>query len=196
MGTPRRQTMERGLAAFLRGQTPREDELVVWGNTRLRVRSYLIPDLPPLEYVASVRAIITQQGAVLVVRDQARTHIWPGGRRNPGETVVHALRRQVLEQTGWTVEGIVRLGCQHFHHLGPQQDDTGYPYPDFLQSVYTAAAGSQAQTMAGPAGYPLSAAFQTLAQVHTLALSPGERCFLDAAQHLRATTPLSPQEVQ
>ena len=196
MSTRRRQTMDRELATFLRGQMPEADELALWGDLRLRVRSYLIPDLPPLKYVTCVRAIVTRQGAVLVVREPDRPNIWPGGRREPGETVVQTLRREVLEETGWSVEGIVRLGCQHFQHLGPRPENYPYPYPDFLQTIYTAAAGQRQRTHTDPDGYMLDAAFQPLSQVYTFNLTPGERCFLDAALNLRATTPLTAQELQ
>ncbi|HEV7127912.1 MAG TPA: NUDIX domain-containing protein [Ktedonobacterales bacterium] len=199
MGTQRRQTMERELAAFLRGQTPLADELVLWGDMRLRARSYLIPNLPPLRYVTAVRAIVTHQGAVLVVRDPERAHIWAGGRRQPSETVIQTLRREMLKETGWAVDGIVRLGFQHFQHLGPPPAaPAAYPYlyPDFLRAIYTAAPTQRVQAKPDAEGFGVSTAFHPLSQVYTLNLTPGERCFLDAALQLRATTPLALEEMQ
>jgi len=46
---------------------------------------------------------------VLVVREQNGAHLWPGGRREPNETLIETAQREVLEETGWTVIDMRRL---------------------------------------------------------------------------------------
>lgn len=66
-------------------------------------------------------------------------HVWPGGRRLPGETYEMTARREVYEETGWLLDEVDlrRLGFLHFRYVDTQPDDHPYPHPDFLQVVYT-----------------------------------------------------------
>ncbi|MEO8084503.1 MAG: NUDIX domain-containing protein, partial [Ardenticatenales bacterium] len=54
--------------------------------------------------VSSVRAIVLAGDNVLVVTNEHQMHIVPGGRPKQGETHDDALRRELLEETGWTIE--------------------------------------------------------------------------------------------
>src|SRR5262245_15437832 len=114
------------------------DEQAEWPPLRLRVRTYLTTTLPPLDLVSSVRALVRQAGKSLVVRDPISVHILPGVRREPGETLMQTLHREVLEEAGWTIREPRLIGLAHFQHLTPKPDDYRYPYPDFLHLVYVA----------------------------------------------------------
>jgi 8-oxo-dGTP pyrophosphatase MutT (NUDIX family) len=157
------------------------DEQVTWPPTRLRVRTYLTTKLPPLDLVTSVRALVRLSQQILVVRDPLSLHILPGGRREAGETLLHTLAREVLEETGWTIRDVRLLGLAHFQHLTPRPDSYHYPYPDFLHLVYIATADRYNAAQREVDGYELEAGFQPLATVATLPLSQGERALLRAA---------------
>jgi ADP-ribose pyrophosphatase YjhB (NUDIX family) len=55
----------------------------------------------------------------MVVRDPGSVHILPGGRRRGGESLEQTLRRELLEETGWTINQPQLLGVRHFHQFGP-----------------------------------------------------------------------------
>ena len=87
---------------------------------RLRITAYLSASPPPVAYINSVRAIVFQGDAVVVVRGilgPTDLHIVPGRRREVDETLDETLRREVLEETGWTIANVVMLGFMHFHIL-------------------------------------------------------------------------------
>jgi LmbE family N-acetylglucosaminyl deacetylase len=89
------------LATFLARHTPGRAGMVVWENgcLPLRIAGYLSDALPPLDYVTSVRSLVFQDGALLVLRNRDGMHVLPGGRREAGETLEHTLAREVLEAT-------------------------------------------------------------------------------------------------
>jgi 8-oxo-dGTP pyrophosphatase MutT (NUDIX family) len=146
-----------------------------------QVSGYLTANMPPLEYVTSVRAIVTQGAHTLVITSPDREHILPGGRREPGESLTETLRREALEETGWSLTSLRLLGFKHFHHLMSKPDGYVYPYPDFLQVVYTAIAEVYHPDQRIMDDYELDARFLPLAEVRALPLPPVQRMFLDAA---------------
>src|SRR4028118_758530 len=112
-----------GLIDFLQHHHLVVQESAIWGNGTLplRITSYLSFEQPPLDYVTSVRAVVLQGNSALVVRDAANSfHVTPGGRREKDESVEATLRREVLEETGWAITKVLRLGFMHFHHLAPK----------------------------------------------------------------------------
>ena len=157
------------------------DEQAEWPPVRLRVRTYLTTTLPPLDLVSSVRALVRQGYQILVVRDPVSVHILPGGRREPGETLMQTLEREVLEETGWTIREPRLLGLAHFQHLTPRPEDYRYPYPDFLHLVYVATADRYDAAQREVDGHELAAGFQPLAAVAGLPISLAERALLRAA---------------
>jgi 8-oxo-dGTP pyrophosphatase MutT (NUDIX family) len=181
--------MAQTLAAFLDRFPPQARSTAVWGDGQivLTVTSYLGEVTPPLAFLTSVRAIVIDSAAprVLVVRDLTSQHIVPGGRREPGETLDETLRREVLEETGWTVRDPWPLGFVHFHHeTPPPADFLGAPYPDFVQQIYLTRADRWESAAIRGDGPELGADFQPLATVQTLSLQTGERIFLAAATRL------------
>lgn len=121
------------LAVFLARHASLSEEPAVWGSVThplpLRIRAYLTVEAPPLTYIISVRSLVFHDadGALLVLRNRDSTHIMPSGHREPNETLEQTLRREVLEETGWTLRAPTVLGFMHFHHLGPKPP--GHPYP-------------------------------------------------------------------
>jgi 8-oxo-dGTP pyrophosphatase MutT (NUDIX family) len=146
---------------------------------------YLGEEIPPLDAVTSVRSLVFQGGQILVVRDPHGNHIVPGGRREEGEALEATLRREILEETGWTLGVVSLLGFMHFHHLGPKPPEYRYPYPDFVQLVFRAEAGGIVPGAAVTGGWELGSAFHPIAQLAGLNLSSRDRFFLDAAVRAR-----------
>ncbi|HRQ36613.1 MAG TPA: NUDIX hydrolase [Chloroflexota bacterium] len=172
------------LAAFLRQHEPVAEAWPVWGNGQLRLRqhTYLSRQLPPNEVLSSVRAILFRAAKVMVITDhEEEPYVVPGGRREPGESLETALRRELLEETGWHVGQTAVLGFIHFHHLSPKPDGYPYPYPDFVQVVYTAVAASYDPASMQPDFYVTAAQFHPIEEALALPLSPGERALLRAA---------------
>lgn len=173
--------MDIELAAFLAQQALIATETVLWagGAMPLRLASYLVDALPPLGLVTSVRCVLLQDDMVQVVRDPDSTHILPGGRCEPDETIEQTLRREVLEETGCTFGAATLIGLRHFHHLAPAPADYRYHYPDFIQLVYAARVAGFDPAAREVNGYELEISFQPIAALPPLPAS--ERRFLAAA---------------
>jgi 8-oxo-dGTP pyrophosphatase MutT (NUDIX family) len=122
-----------------------EDDLWRWDGvpTPLWRTTYLTAEEPPLAAVTSVRAIVFRGEEVLVVREPGGAYyVVPGGRREPGETIEATLRREVVEETGWSLDAIEPLAVTHYRHSGPCPPGYPYPYPDFAQIIFLAEATS------------------------------------------------------
>jgi 8-oxo-dGTP pyrophosphatase MutT (NUDIX family) len=172
------------LAAFLARHTPRAEGSAVWGRDPLRITAYLGREVPPLDYATSVRSLVFREDALLVLRNRDGLHIMPGGRREAGETLEETLRREVLEETGWTLRAPIMLGFMHFHHLSPKPPGYPYPHPDFIQVVHMAEAADYVPDARLPDDYEIEAAFRPMAEV--LALVLDGRLYLEAALQERS----------
>ena len=108
------------------------------GPTAAAVRGLsLTPSLPD-ELITSVRCVVRFGDRVVVTRSADDVNIWPGGRREPGESMRETAIREVFEETGCRLEprSLRLLGFLHARHLVPPPADYRYPYPDFLQLVF------------------------------------------------------------
>ncbi|UCH43701.1 MAG: NUDIX hydrolase [Dehalococcoidales bacterium] len=174
------------LASFIATSQQVDKGSVVWDTMPLKYAYYVGNELPPSRYVSSVRAIVFQDDSVLVIK--ARTHqyyILPGGRCEKGESPEETLRREVLEETGWTLKGLTILGFMHFHHLGPRPAEYSYPYPDFIWPIYSAQADRHIPEAIQPDDYVKEARFHALYSLPPLNIEKGELALLDAAIKLR-----------
>ena len=173
--------MDDDLAAFIAPLTAFLEEPHAWSVGRFQLACYLTSTMPPSRLVVSARAVVTDGDRVLVVQDPTSRHILPGGRLEPDETVEDALRREVLEETGWSLARFRQIGVMHFHHVDPVPDDYGYPYPDLLHLVYAASPGEHRPELREVDGYELGAEFVPVDQARRLKLHAGQNGFLDAA---------------
>jgi ADP-ribose pyrophosphatase YjhB (NUDIX family) len=171
------------LASFLARHTPVAREKTVWGDGTLPLEllTFLGADVPPSSLITSVRCIVLRDNGVLVMRNAHGTHIVPGGRREAGESLLATLRREVLEESGWTVREARLLGCVYFKHLAPKPPGYIYPHPHFFQVVYRATAGTFDPAAKLPDDYETDARFLPVSEVRALPLAPSEHAFLQAA---------------
>ena len=175
--------MQTDLATFLANHTPHSSETVSWsdGTMPLELMSYLTDELPPLVYVTSIRSLVFRGNTILVMRNVDGTHVWPGGRREAGETIEQTLQREVREEAGWQIDGSTMLGLLHYHHLNPAPTGYRWPHPDFVQLVFASEATQPAPEHRLSDDFEQEANWQPLSELQTSLLSAGERVFLDAA---------------
>ncbi len=176
---------------LLASLSPLAEETALWGNGAipLRLAYYLCHEQPPLRCVTSARAIVFRGDEVMVVRDSEDSfHVVPGGRLEQGETPEEALRREVLEETGWTLSEIAYLGFAHYRHMAPKPAGYAYPYPDFFQVIYVAEADTFAPEAMKPGEYELETGFRPFDEAKAQ-LAPDPRKLLDAALNLRDSRP-------
>ncbi len=176
--------MNHDLAIFLRNQEPVAEEWPVWANGRmpLQERTYLSQQMPPDKYITSARTILFQGDEVMVIQDHKDDpYVVPGGRREPGETVLQTLQRELLEETGWTLQDTAVLGFVHFHHLSPKPDGYPYPYPDFIQVIFTAVANAYHPGALEEDYYVTTSRFRPIAAAVTFELGPSQQILLATA---------------
>jgi 8-oxo-dGTP diphosphatase len=79
------------------------------------MRRYGDPPVPGRAYRQRLGAyaVIREGGDVLVTEQDAPEHEFqlPGGALDPGEGAVRALHRECLEETGWRIQVLRRLGA-------------------------------------------------------------------------------------
>ena len=160
-------------------------ETTFWGQGSEQLElvrtCYLSGDLPPLDYVTSVRGVVFHNDQVLVMHNSDETHLLPGGRREQGENLEDTLRRELLEETGWHIVPGALLGFMHFHHLNARPAGHVYPYPDFVQVVYLATASSYSPEDRLTDDYEVEATFMSVEAVRDLNVSMAQLVYLAAA---------------
>lgn len=154
-------------------------ERAEWTVGPLEFALYLGSSELPDELVTSVRCIV-QVGAsqVLSCEDaHPSVNVWPGGRRERGETWTETAVREVAEETGWQVdpESLVMLGFLHFRHLAAVPVDHPYPNPDFLQVVLHGQAAGGSAGWVDSEGYVLRTTAVDLDAVESLPITGAER---------------------
>ena len=180
------------LSDFMAGRVAVGEESATWGTMRLRIGGYLSDEMPALRYITSARAVVFRGDHVLVVRDPADEHILPGGRLEAEESPEEAVRREVLEETGWTLGTIVLIGFLHLHHLSPRPPDFPYPYPDFVQTVFAGEAETFSEESREEDEYVIAVDLRPIEAVRAMDPTLGQMHFLDAA--VRALRPLADEE--
>jgi 8-oxo-dGTP pyrophosphatase MutT (NUDIX family) len=176
-------------AEWLAGRKPADEDQATWfgGEVELRVTLYLTTSMPPHELITSVRGVLIRDDQVLVLRDkEGGISILPGGRCEPGEAAEVTLRREIYEETGWTVTHQALLGALHFRHLTPKPDNYSYTYPEFMQPIYVAEPVSFDSNWILLDDYVFSSEFVKLSQVRNLSLHRRDLVLLDEIARLRA----------
>jgi ADP-ribose pyrophosphatase YjhB (NUDIX family) len=176
------------LTALFESLSPVARDRVTWpGDMELVVSAYLSPVALPRSLVTSVRCVVRVSDRIVLVRAPDTLHIWPGGRRLPGESYRATARREVHEETGWQIRerDCQRLGFLHYRMLAPQPADHPFPHPDFLQVVYTAPAWRQDGDAGGEwadlDGWELGHRLATPTEIREAGLPSVQLVFLDAA---------------
>lgn len=160
-------------------------EYYEWPLANLQVHTYLCDDLPPDEFVTSVRALVIRDDEVLRVQDPTGYHILPGGRREAGESYLETVVREVLEETGWQIDLGSLLGFKHFYRLTPKPAEISYPHPDFAQIIFVATPRRWQPEAREVGGYELGSEFVSLAQLEQTQLTASEHLLLRAALNKR-----------
>jgi 8-oxo-dGTP pyrophosphatase MutT (NUDIX family) len=184
--------MHKVLTEFLSHHAARAEESIDWGDMPLHLTSYLTAELPPLQYVTSVRAVVTDRNGVLVLHDGSKEHVLPGGRRESGESLEMTLRREVLEETGYTLHNPKLMGFMHFHHLSAEPNSYRCPYPDFVQLVFRAQPGEYLQERIVQDVYVKCSGMVPLKDVVPLHFNASERLYLASA--LERTASFNPRQ--
>jgi ADP-ribose pyrophosphatase YjhB (NUDIX family) len=143
----------------------------------VRARTYVADIAWPEAIVSSVRAVVFRGRAVVVVRHwDGHRHIKPGGRREPGETIEQAVRREVLEESGWRLGALKPLGFEHLEFLGERPADFAFP-SGFINPIYVAegaaydrSARDLTQAEAGSSLVSIARALRELAEWETALL--------------------------
>lgn len=177
LGVPRA-PVHRALEIVLAPLQPVTVERAEWTVGPLEFALYLGPSELPDELVTSVRCIV-QVGEQLLSCEDAHpsVHIWPGGRREPGETWTETAVREVAEETGWQLDpaSLVMLGFLHFRHLTAVPSGHPYPNPDFLQVVFHGTAARGPAGWMDSEGYVLRTTAVDMDAVDSLPITDAER---------------------
>ena len=91
------------------------------------------------------------------------------------------MRREVLEETGWSITSFRQIGILHYRHIQPRRPDCPHAHPDFLQIVYAATPGEYRPELREVDGYEVGSELMPVSEARRLPLDPGELVFLDAA---------------
>ncbi|MCF3972971.1 NUDIX domain-containing protein [Paracoccus salsus] len=136
-----------------------------FGHTPRRARRYR---LRPGAY-----AVLIRDGRVLLTHQDAPDPEFqlPGGGIDPGEGAIGALHREVLEETGWTISGLCRIGAYRRFCYMP---DYGM-WAEKLCSVWT---GRPVLRRAAPTEPGHSAHWLAASEAARRLADPGARAFL------------------
>ena len=189
--------MDDDLARFLSPLTAFAEETRIWRSLgTLRIACYLTDKTPPHRHVTSARAVVIQSDQVMLVRDPYSSHITPGGRLEPGEALEDALRREVVEETGWSLAFWKPIGILHFTNIDPARE-AQQTQPDFLQVVYAGTPGEYHPELKEVDGFELDSKFVPIDQVRQVPLGMGQQTFLETAvrtiSNHQGTSSITPQ---
>ena len=112
-----------------------------WPNARLRRRVFIGDLAWPEPLTTSARAVVFKGSKVVVVsQGDGLRHVQPGGGLEPGETIEAAVRRELAEETGWTVGPLKLLGFQLLQPLTPPPPGSTRRWGDMVHALHVAEA--------------------------------------------------------
>ena len=165
------------LAAFLARHPSFGGWRDTWSGVPLRFRACLADDLPPAQFVGSVRAVVLRGDHVLAVGTPPIFSV--GGRQEPGETIEQTLLRETAEESGWIVRPIAVIGFIHTQHEDAQRPAWGRPAPDFIDPLFAAEAVTYEPSRRGNNETP--GEFMPIADVEAMGVDPINLTFLREA---------------
>lgn len=172
--------------------TPAAEDRVRWpDDLLLDVTAYPVRAAVPDDLVTSARCVVRVGDSVVVCQAPDAVHIWPGGRRKPGESFEGTACREVHEETGWLVrpDQLTMLGFTHFRYVVPRPAGHPYPHPDFLQVVFCADSSTRDGDVTGEwrdvEGWEQSSRLCGPRELDELDLPAVQRVFLDACRTAR-----------
>ena len=176
---------------FLKRYTPVTVEAHLWGGgeIKLTVSAYITCDEPPPQLVSSVRALVFRDESILLMHNVDGSHIHPGGRVEAGESHLDALRRELMEEAGVKITGVLRLGFLHLRHQTPKPPNYSYLYPDFIWPIIVAEYDGDSEEPQVQDDYELSSEFVPIAELDRSVLTAAELAYLDYATQARWMTP-------
>jgi 8-oxo-dGTP pyrophosphatase MutT (NUDIX family) len=166
-----------------------EEEIVTWmwhdRPLPLKISTHISATFPPDEVITSARAVVLHDRLVAVVRDPHGYHVLPGGRRSQADrSIEQTLRREILEETGLSIDSTVAIGFLRVHHLGAPPADYPYPYPDFAQAIFTARTSGATVSPREHGEFELDVFFRHPDQIADLNLSKRDRALLAEARRI------------
>lgn len=153
------------IAALLASAEPAAVDVLEFGNGAYacRLSSYVTADELPEHFVVSVRCLVLVDDEIVVCTNKdGKSHPWPGGGREPGESYVETACREIHEETGWLLDpdSLEHVGWLHFEHLRERHPQHRWESADFLMTVYVGRAvdrdGGRENDWSDIEGYELS----------------------------------------
>lgn len=120
-----------------------------------------------------VYAILPRDGLLLLThQEEPEPEVQlPGGGIDPGESPIHALHREVFEETGWTITAPRRLGAFRRYVYMPEYD----MWADKVCIIYTA---RPVRPLGPPSEVGHTAIWATPAFAARSVANPGDRFFV------------------
>ena len=180
--------MSEALEKYLNTGTKLGSIDVIWGEGTMPVKitAYLSDTMAPEKYISSARSIVFKENSVLVVsQENGHQYILPGGRLEQGESPLQALHREILEETGWTINDLKHIACMHLNYLFSKPDGFKYPYPDSIWPIYISEAVEYKPEMKIHDEWVHDSQFHDIIEVQKLPINKGELLLLDQALTIR-----------